>query len=479
MAKLRDAVVAYDIDEDHVERSRRAVIDILRRYDVTMKQAKAIAERWVRHGDYLLTHHSRKFDFVVGNPPYIRIEQLSAELQREYRARFSTLSDRADLYVAFIEKSLDLLAPSGVLSFICADRWTLNKYGGALRRMLTERFQVRYYLDLHQASPFFSEVNAYPAIFVIGRGKTSRVRVARLATASPAECRGAYSALNGSTKPRSGVQVSVYSSWFRGDEPWVLKSPDHLEALRTLEERFSSIEADGTTRVGIGVATGNDKIYIVNKGVGIESERLVPLVMRSDIREGKIWNSERFVINTFPNGGRGVVDLRRFPKLARYLEDHAASIKKRHVARKNPASWFRTIDRVYPELVSTPKLLIPDIAGANEVVYDEGRFYPHHNLYYITSTTWDLEVLGGLLSSRVALFFVWCYSTKMRGGYLRFQAQYLRRIRLPSPKEIPKGLAKSIRAEYRRRNFSKLDELALIAYGSPDLPDFDFVDTRK
>ena len=477
--ELRSAVVAYDIDGDHVERSRRLVVEILRSHGATADLAAEIAARWVRHGDYLLAGQSRRFDVVVGNPPYVRIEQLNTKLQREYRARFSALSDRADLYVAFIERSLRLLAPTGLLSFICADRWTLNKYGGALRRMMTGNYQVRYYIDLHQASPFFSEVTAYPAIFVVGRGKTERVRVARLSSASPEECRNAHSVLIGAAEPAPGVEVSVYSSWFRGDEPWVLSSPAHLEALRDLESRFAPLEAGGATRVGIGVATGSDRIYVVNKDVDIEPERLVPLVMRGDIHEGEIRPSGRFVINTFRDEGRGVVDLEEYPRLARYLEANAASIRKRHVARKNPGSWFRTIDRVYPELVRTPKLLIPDIAGANEVIYDGGRYYPHHNLYYVTSSIWDLEVLGGLLSSKIALFFVWCYAVKMRGGYLRFQAQYLRRIRLPAPEDIPRGLARSIRAAYRRRDFSRLDQLALLAYGSPDLPEFDFVDTRK
>jgi hypothetical protein len=92
---------------------------------------------------------------------------------------------------------------------------------------------------------------------------------------------------------------------------------------------------------------------------------------------------------------------------------------------------------------------------------------------------WDLEVLGGLLSSRVALFFVWSYALKMRGGYLRFQAQYLRRIRLPDPLRLPKALAQRIRKAFRLRDFPRLDELALEAYGLESLPPFDFVDTRK
>ena len=92
---------------------------------------------------------------------------------------------------------------------------------------------------------------------------------------------------------------------------------------------------------------------------------------------------------------------------------------------------------------------------------------------------WDMEVLGGLLSSRVALFFVWSYAVKMRGGYLRFQAQYLRRICLPSPEDISLSLVTQIRTAFRERNFGELDALALQAYGLSSLPDFEFVDTRR
>jgi hypothetical protein len=174
-----------------------------------------------------------------------------------------------------------------------------------------------------------------------------------------------------------------------------------------------------------------------------------------------------------------VVNLDEYPRLTRYLETFEGDIRSRHVAKKNPSAWFRTIDRVYPELVGQPKLLIPDIAGSNEVAYDDGKYHPHHNLYFVVSTHWDLEVLGGLLSSRVALFFVWAYAVKMRGGYLRFQAQYLRRIRLPDPRTMSRGLSTKIRNAFRSRDFAALDTLAMEAYALPHLPDFDFVDTRR
>ena len=68
---------------------------------------------------------------------------------------------------------------------------------------------------------------------------------------------------------------------------------------------------------------------------------------------------------------------------------------------------------------------------------------------------------------------------KLRGGYLRSQAQYLRRPRVPPPTALPPAPAADLRAAFRRRDFAALDELALRAYGLPALPAFPFVDTRR
>lgn len=474
MPDLSKCISGFDIEATHVEVTRAAVIERLLGHGLEEPLARQLAGTWIRQGDFLLAKVPETFDIIVGNPPYIRIEQLSEELQAVYRSRFDTLYDRADLYVAFIERSLSLLSPEGVLSFICADRWTLNRYGAPLRELITSKFAVHAYIDLHDASPFESEVIAYPSIFVIGRESSERpTTVARLATGSESECM----ALRDPSFRGATVDVQEHTTWFKGNEPWVLSSPANQRILRDLEARFPLLEGEQTS-VRIGVATGNDKVLIVPADADIERSRLVPLVMRSDIEGGKVKDGRRCVINTYADDGSGVVALIDYPKLARYLEAHESALRKRHVA-KSGRGWFKTIDRVYPAMVKMPKLLIPDIAGANEVVFEPGNFYPHHNLYFVLSDVWDMEVLGGLLSSRVALFFVWSYAVKMRGGYLRFQAQYLRRIRLPPPHSLPPRLAGAIRTAFRKRDFKALDALAAEAYGLTSLPEFDFVDTRR
>jgi hypothetical protein len=161
--------------------------------------------------------------------------------------------------------------------------------------------------------------------------------------------------------------------------------------------------------------------------------------MTRDILEGSVKWRGLGVINPFGPDGK-LVALKSYPKLAAYLERHGSAIKARHVSKKNPHGWYRTIDRIYPELTSVPKLLIPDIKGEAHIVYEPGKLYPHHNLYFVTATEWDLRALQAVLLSDVTRMFITLYSTKMRGGYLRFQAQYLRRLRVPRWRDVPTAL---------------------------------------
>jgi adenine-specific DNA-methyltransferase len=143
----------------------------------------------------------------------------SARNRRAVSARHDDfLCDHADVYVACIERGLDLLGPHGVLAFVCADRWTLNRYGAPLRRLVADKYHVQSYVDLHQASPFESEVSAYPAIFSIGRQSTGPVMVARMATGAPAECDAIRAAIYGGRRHGAGT-VEFYPTWFEGEGP--------------------------------------------------------------------------------------------------------------------------------------------------------------------------------------------------------------------------------------------------------------------
>ena len=245
LSDLKNAITAFDIDSEHVAKTKREIVNLLGTYEIGRKDATKLVDGWIFEGDFLLANLPTHFDVIVGNPPYIRIEQISPQLQLEYRKRYSSLFDRADLYVAFIERSLSLLGAKGILSFICADRWILNRYGAPLRGMLSKDFCVQAYIDLHAASPFDSDVIAYPSIFVISPGKTDKVNVFTMKTATPKECNAVRQVLSGRSVSSDSIVFGSYDKWFSGDEPWTLSSPEQLVTLRNLEERFQPIEADG------------------------------------------------------------------------------------------------------------------------------------------------------------------------------------------------------------------------------------------
>jgi len=237
-----------------------------------------------------------------------------------------------------------------------------------------------------------------------------------------------------------------------------------MALIRRLEKQFPSLEEVGC-KVGIGVATGADKAYIGDfDTLDVEPDRKLPLVTTKDIMSGEVQWRGQGVINPFAGDG-GLVELRNYPRLRRYLEARQEDIAGRHCAQKTPANWYRTIDRITPELASRSKLLIPDIKGEAHIVFEGGKLYPHHNLYYVTSDEWDLRALQAVLLSAVTRLFMATYSTKMRGGYLRFQAQYLRRIRIPQWADVSTTLRTELAEAATKRDFQACNRAVFKLFG--------------
>lgn len=427
---LDGCIRAVELHADSHAKTRETVITLLSLDFVSAAEAARLADAWLLQQDFLLGKLPEEgFDFVVGNPPYVRQELIPAPLLKEYRRRYSTLYDRADLYIPFIERSLQLLKKKGRLGFICADRWMKNRYGGPLRAMIAGGYHLQAYVDMVDTPAFQSDVIAYPAITVIERSPPGPTWVAARPTVESGYLGALAKALRGDDSAAQGA-VQQLERVASDDQPWVLQFSDATALVRRIERDYPALEETGC-RVGIGVATGADQAYVGPMDLlDVEPSRKLPLVMTRDIQTGRVEWRGFGVINPFTDEGP-LVDLRDYPKLAAYLDRHRDAIAGRHVAKKDSLRWYRTIDRITPSLALRPKLLIPDIKGDAQVVYEEGRLYPHHNLYYVVSDEWDLHALQAVLLSKLTRLFIATYSTKMRGGFLRFQAQYLRRIRLP------------------------------------------------
>lgn len=462
-ARLGHCLMGVEIHAESAQRCSAQAAQLLVDAGMRASQAADLARAWILPDDFLLTAIEPGFDLIVGNPPYVRQERIPKALLREYKRHYVTLYDRADLYVLFFERGLDLLKSNGKLGFICANRWIKNNYGKPLREKISRGFNLDTYLDLSRVKVFGPSVDVYPSVTVIRRAPASKTRVCSPAGRVP--LKEIFAAIGKPGGPEN-PEVSEVKEVARGEDPWLVDVPHILPVLRNLEASLPPLEQAGV-HVGIGVATGADRIFVAGDEAlaswEIEPSRLLPLAMPADLQIDAVrWAGQKLVN---PWGDKGLVELRDYPRLGAYLDAHREILCKRHIAKKFPQRWYRTIDRVHPYLTRQPKLLIPDIKGRASVVYDPGCYYPHHNLYVVTAPAWDLRALQTLLRSSVAMSFVAAYCVRIAGGFLRYQAQYLRRIRVPSWQSLSATQRENLVRVSCSVDQELVDQAAFAAYG--------------
>lgn len=103
---LSGAIYAVEIHQQSISDTKKKARALLASHGLTFKQADCLLDAWIVTGDFLLAEIPNTFSHVVGNPPYVRQELISDVLMAEYRARYNTIYDRADIYIPFIERSL-------------------------------------------------------------------------------------------------------------------------------------------------------------------------------------------------------------------------------------------------------------------------------------------------------------------------------------------------------------------------------------
>ncbi len=117
----------------------------------------------------LLLKNDFAFDYVVGNPPYVRIQNIPELLRRYWAGSYAWAEGNYDIYIPFIERAVtEWLAEGGYLGIICSDRFLLANYARALRENLPEYADVRLIFDMRDTRVFRDALN-YPAILIVQR----------------------------------------------------------------------------------------------------------------------------------------------------------------------------------------------------------------------------------------------------------------------------------------------------------------------
>ncbi len=439
-----------EIDKKKCENIRSSIKEFLKQNGISIKQS--VLDTMIVQGDFLDQHFfGGQFDLIIGNPPYIRYDNIPDMQKKRYRKMFSTFRHRSDIYIAFFQKSFELLSKQGKVCFICANRWLRSQYGEPIRQAIAKEYAIPVIINMEEADAFDEKVDAYPAITIFEKEKKGDFvryydinNIKLLDKISVNQEAVNYTKL---PQPVDGNWESIFMSDLHADD------------------RFAFLEEQGFS-LGIGVATGADKVFIGKTlPEKIEKDLLLPLIVSRDINDGVVEWSGNYLLNPYAENGE-VIDLDAYPRAKKYFEQHKEQLSARHVGKKSPDKWYKTIDKVKADLTAKPKLILPDMKKNSIFVIEEGKFYPHHNLYYITNDMEEnLAILGAILNTDFVMSQMEHISNKMNGGYVRWQAQNLRKIKIPRLEKLSEAQRSALLKSYHERD-PKLAEQAINSYTS-------------
>ena len=220
-----------------------------------------------------------RYDFVVMNPPYVRIQRIPEVFRRLWQGMYQWAQGNFDVFVPFIQRSVEgWLNDRGKLGFICSNRFLLANYASPLRRLLPAQAQVRMILDLRDTKVFEKALN-YPAICVVEKRVPQETyhfpasrAFAQASTGDIApllnEARELLSRVESGGLHEVGACMEAFptSSQHLEEDGWLLMPASEREAFDALGRAASHRLGDLTLTEGSvfeGLSTGADDVMVL------------------------------------------------------------------------------------------------------------------------------------------------------------------------------------------------------------------------
>ena len=348
------------------------------------------------------------FDLVVGNPPWVRAEQLApalrATLGRNYRwwrtgGGRPGFRHQPDLAVAFLERATALAGPGGAIGLLLPAKLATAAYANRARSALAEEFTIHAAADLTAEAAGAFDAAVYPMALVISRGRPP-ARAAVRPTLEP------------------GDPASVPQSALTGGAPWILVPCVERDALVAfgadhplLAERYA---------IQLGVKTGANEVFL-DPEEPIEASLLRRAVRGRDIRAFRTAGTTRLL---WTHDAQGRPLQRLPPQAAAYLARYSATLRSRTDYAGGP-EWtlFRTSGAVAPH-----RVIWSDLARRLEAAALSGpgeRDRVPLNSCYLLGCKGEEEALAlaAWLNSSWCRAAARMSATAARGGFARFDAR--------------------------------------------------------
>lgn len=450
------------------------------------------------------------FDIVLGNPPYVKLQNLMkvdphvvAYLQAERGddTYASAQTGNTDLYLPFIEKGLRLMAPGGRMAYIAPSLWTVNNYGEGLRRLVRRGRQLDRWLDF-KAHQIFDDVITYTALQYFTKEPNAAVRIA--------------TAPKGDTQAQDvdweDADLAVPYDMLPEDGEWLMATGAERALIARLDRDCLRLDDPHlTSGITVGIQTSADAIYHLErigpgryrckpKGtpayeVAIEDAIMKPLVSGPEAKRYEEPETDTWLLFPYERDARGAMHLiparimdRRFPRAWAYLRSHEEKLRARESRKMDGPGWWAYNYPKNLDKQDRTKLLVPRLVQHMKVSLDGDGEYWLDNVDVggvLPGNETDPSYLMGVLNGPIADFVFRIIAKPFMNDYRSANKQFIAPLPIPDASAADRAdiaaRARALQDGWTRRRellVAAQDRLSVLARTNqparwlwPDLPD--------
>jgi len=413
------------------------------------------------------------FDFIIGNPPYVRIQNLKKE-SKEYvdflNKFYETAHKNYDLALPFIERGYRLLKEGGELGFIVTKKWMKADYGEKLRELLAREKAVKLIIDFGD-NQVFKGATTYTMILILEKAKREKLKYAYVEELK--ESVEQLKAVHDAEKVRKErIQVVEVPMEDISKDVWVILTEEEKAIVRKIYKGSMRLE-DIVEKIFQGLATSADPVYILelreelgqyyrvyskatNKEYLLEKDLLKPLLKGEEIKRW-IVPEYRYVL-LFPykvlekNGMKKAEllsknELKKYPKIWEYLNENKERLENRERGKlKGSPRWYGYIYEKNHDKFELPKILIQVLSNKPTFALDDiGQYYfvgggtaGGNAIILKEDTSVSLRYLLALLNSSLLDWRVKQIGSEFEGGFYSYGKASIKDlpIKLPQTPEL-------------------------------------------
>ena len=381
------------------------------------------------------------FDAIIGNPPYIRIQELQNEIRivDYYKRTFAgSQQGNYDIYILFIELGISISRQAGKLCYILPNKFMNANYGEPIRKIIAEKSYLESIVHFGHIQ-IFDDATTYTCLLSLTKQQHSTFTFQKVTDLKYWRVtHGQFTAIRSDTLT---------------EKEWHVLEGAELSLYQKLFGQQSTLE-EVTERIFQGLKTSADKIYIVeelsrqadkikvfcpfdNKEYWLEDELLFTLIKGGEGKRFSILKTNRLILYPYSLIYSKLLTSayieQHLPLTWAYLNTHKLYLENRENGKMKGEKWF---GYVYPkalEVIHKPKIFTPDIALRASFSYDTNgsKFFtggaaggygivpkPHINSLYLLA----------LLNGSITTWAISKTSTQMRGGYFSFESRFIRSL---------------------------------------------------